>query len=110
MTTTYPPNWPRCKCGRHVLDGHFTCGRVECSETSARETARLTWLHDDEVIQAVGWSVGTRFVSAGKEILRITPDGRTLRGDRELKELPAHELLEVIDELVALIRHDHGGQ
>lgn len=33
---TYPPNWPRCRCGEPVLDGHLTCGRVECDEAQAR--------------------------------------------------------------------------
>jgi hypothetical protein len=33
----YPPDWPRCPvCGEHALDGHITCGRVECDETRER--------------------------------------------------------------------------
>lgn len=33
----YPDDWPRCACGDDVLDGHLTCGRVECSESAARD-------------------------------------------------------------------------
>jgi hypothetical protein len=34
---TYPPNWPRCpSCGDYALDGHITCGRVECNEGEQR--------------------------------------------------------------------------
>jgi len=32
----YPVGWPRCDCGKPVLDGHLTCGEVTCSETDAR--------------------------------------------------------------------------
>lgn len=33
----YPPGWPRCpSCGDHALDGHATCGRVECGEAAHR--------------------------------------------------------------------------
>jgi hypothetical protein len=33
----YPPGWPRCPaCGLPVLDGHLTCGRVECDEGGQR--------------------------------------------------------------------------
>lgn len=32
----YPPDWPRCRCGDFALDGHLTCGRVECDESDAR--------------------------------------------------------------------------
>jgi len=35
-TSDYPPGWPRCGCGRPVLDGHLTCGEVRCSESVAR--------------------------------------------------------------------------
>lgn len=29
----YPPGWPRCpQCDDYAMDGHITCGRVECSE------------------------------------------------------------------------------
>lgn len=29
----YPPGWPACPgCGEPALDGHVTCGRVECAE------------------------------------------------------------------------------
>ena len=33
---TYPKDWPRCHCGEPVLDGHVTCGRVECDEHGTR--------------------------------------------------------------------------
>lgn len=33
----YPRDWPRCPaCGDHALDGHITCGRVECDEGGRR--------------------------------------------------------------------------
>jgi len=33
----YPANWPRCpKCDDFALDGHITCGRLECNESAAR--------------------------------------------------------------------------
>ncbi len=32
----YPAGWPRCHCGRPVLDGHSTCGSVECDEYAHR--------------------------------------------------------------------------
>jgi hypothetical protein len=32
----YPPNWPKCHCGLPTLDGHLTCGNVECNESGAR--------------------------------------------------------------------------
>lgn len=38
----YPKDWPRCACGRPVLDGHLTCGQLECNEAVARELARTT--------------------------------------------------------------------
>jgi hypothetical protein len=29
----YPTNWPRCPmCGDYALDGHITCGKVQCEE------------------------------------------------------------------------------
>jgi len=35
----YPLNWPRCPvCKGFALDGHITCGRLECGE---REQRRL---------------------------------------------------------------------
>ena len=36
----YPNAWPLCSCGRPVLDGHLTCGRIECDESGARWRAR----------------------------------------------------------------------
>lgn len=35
----YPPGWPRCHCGDYALDGHLTCGRVECDESGSRDRA-----------------------------------------------------------------------
>lgn len=33
----YPAGWPRCPgCGRPALDGHITCGNVNCSERARR--------------------------------------------------------------------------
>lgn len=36
----YPPGWPRCACGDYVLDGHETCGRVECGTQADAEARR----------------------------------------------------------------------
>lgn len=34
----YPANWPRCpSCGDFALDGHVTCGRLECGEAAQRD-------------------------------------------------------------------------
>jgi hypothetical protein len=41
--TGYPPNWPKCACGKPVLDGHLTCGEVTCSESDARHENILRW-------------------------------------------------------------------
>lgn len=33
----YPEGWPRCPvCGDSALDGHLTCGRIECDEKGQR--------------------------------------------------------------------------
>lgn len=32
----YPAEWPRCRCGAPVLDGHLTCGAMPCDEASVR--------------------------------------------------------------------------
>lgn len=33
----YPADWPRCpSCGDFALDGHITCGRLECQEANYR--------------------------------------------------------------------------
>ena len=38
MPDLYPPGWPRCPvCGDFALDGHITCGRVECDEGKQRD-------------------------------------------------------------------------
>lgn len=33
---TYPPDWPKCACGKPVLDGHLSCGDAKC-ESEALE-------------------------------------------------------------------------
>jgi len=34
----YPENWPRCpSCGDYAMDGHITCGRVQCGEAAQRD-------------------------------------------------------------------------
>jgi len=33
----YPDGWPACACGAPVLDGHLTCGALECDESAARD-------------------------------------------------------------------------
>ena len=33
----YPTDWPKCPgCGLPALDGHITCGNVECDEGGRR--------------------------------------------------------------------------
>jgi hypothetical protein len=33
----YPLNWPQCPiCDDYALDGHITCGRVQCDEGEQR--------------------------------------------------------------------------
>ena len=33
----YPIDWPKCPgCGLPALDGHITCGNVECDEGGRR--------------------------------------------------------------------------
>lgn len=33
----YPKDWPKCPgCGEPALDGHITCGKLECDERAAR--------------------------------------------------------------------------
>ena len=42
---TFPDNWPRCPvCGNHALDGHITCGAVECDEGAQRRKRGDLWL------------------------------------------------------------------
>ena len=37
VASGYPDDWPRCpSCGDFALDGHITCGRVECDEFKER--------------------------------------------------------------------------
>ena len=43
-------------------------------------------------------------IAPSKTVLTITADGKKMRGDRELKDLSADELLVVIDDLIDLIR------
>jgi hypothetical protein len=40
---SYPPGWPKCpNCGAPALDGHITCGNVECAEAAARVAISAT--------------------------------------------------------------------
>jgi hypothetical protein len=34
----YPADWPKCACGKPVLDGHLTCGEAQCDEALARKS------------------------------------------------------------------------
>lgn len=35
----YPDSWPKCPaCGDFSLDGHLTCGKLQCNEAAARRT------------------------------------------------------------------------
>lgn len=36
-TGLYPPDWPKCHCGDPVLDGHLTCGQLQCDERGQRD-------------------------------------------------------------------------
>jgi hypothetical protein len=48
---TYPPDWPRCRCGAPVLDGHLTCGRADCgTQAEAAEVRRRSRLMADELL------------------------------------------------------------
>lgn len=39
----YPENWPRYPtCGDFALDGHITCGRLQCNEAETRND----WMAD----------------------------------------------------------------
>jgi hypothetical protein len=51
----YPANWPRCACGRPVLDGHLTCGRVECDEGAARQAQAEQHFPNVECPKHPGW-------------------------------------------------------
>ena len=34
----YPPGWSKCAtCDLPAMDGHLTCGRLECDERTARQ-------------------------------------------------------------------------
>jgi hypothetical protein len=38
MESIYPKDWPRCpSCGDFALDGHITCGRLQCKEGDERQ-------------------------------------------------------------------------
>lgn len=38
--STYPPDWPKCPgCSEPAMDGHITCGKVECNEAGRRAEA-----------------------------------------------------------------------
>lgn len=44
----YPDNWPRCLyCDDYALDGHLTCGKVECDESTARDDIAEMDPHND---------------------------------------------------------------
>jgi hypothetical protein len=41
---SFPDNWPRCPvCDDYALDGHITCGRVECNESEQRNKRGELW-------------------------------------------------------------------
>lgn len=53
----YPPDWPRCHCGDYALDGHVTCGRLECNESQTRYVSTVDperWQDSDEV-EGIKW-------------------------------------------------------
>lgn len=43
-------------------------------------------------------------IPESKVVMRITADGKKMRGDKELKDLTRDELLMLVDDLVDLIR------
>ena len=54
----YPKDWPRCPlCGDFALDGHITCGSVECNEGEARRERDRTRSAPPEPSdgRVVGW-------------------------------------------------------
>lgn len=58
---SYPPDWPRCHCGRPVLDGHLTCGRVECgtqAEAAGRRIDQYIPVPAVGVPVDMGWAIG----------------------------------------------------
>lgn len=41
----YPADWPRCPaCGDFAMDGHITCGRLQCAESERRDEVNEIWL------------------------------------------------------------------
>lgn len=58
----YPPDWPKCHCGEPALDGHLTCGRLECDEAQARRDGQRI----DQYVRVpgvgvkldMGWAIG----------------------------------------------------
>jgi hypothetical protein len=39
MNPGYPPDWPKCpSCGEPALDGHLTCGELQCDEAGQRNS------------------------------------------------------------------------
>ena len=50
---------PRCACGDPVLDGHLTCGRLECDEGRTRRAIASAWITGADPL--------TGFVQRGRE-------------------------------------------
>ena len=53
----YPKDWPRCpRCGDFAMDGHITCGRFECNESSARDArAYGEWCRNPKACAGKGY-------------------------------------------------------
>ena len=64
---TYPDDWPRCpRCGKHALDGHITCGSVECNESEARRERTSTEFSVCQFFPDGGYEYVCRWVTAEK--------------------------------------------
>lgn len=51
-TSIYPPDWPKCPaCGKPALDGHITCGSVQCNEGGQRRKSAQIDEREDRIAE-----------------------------------------------------------
>lgn len=75
----YPEGWPRCpKCGDFALDGHITCGRLECNEHQTRRDRARPELTADEC-DLLEWLAGEDYSQYG-ECYGATLDSLVAKG------------------------------
>lgn len=67
----YPPDWPKCECGRPVLEGHLTCGRSLCSESAARERQRQAFAQVTATCRYCDWTAQHKRGSTTEEDIEI---------------------------------------